>query len=177
MSLLFLAAAGVAIAGGVGVVLSRQPVHSVLALVINFIGLAVLFLSLQAEFLAVIQIIVYAGAVMVLFLFVIALLTVKAEYREATSVALPGQRAAGVVVAAGLAGVLGIAGLRAGFGRAPAATLGPPWPSQIDASFGTVPEFGRWLLNTHVLPFEMMALVLMVAVVGVVILVGRRDVA
>lgn len=171
MTVLFLVAAAVAVAGAVGVVLSRQPVHSVLALVVNFIGLAVLYLSLQAEFLAVIQIIIYAGAVMVLFLFVIALLTVKIEHREATSSALPGQRAAGVAVAAALAGVVGAAGLRAGFGGGPS-TAAPP-----DASFGSVTEFGRWLFGVHVLPFELMALVLMVAVVGVVILVGRRDVA
>ncbi|NLG70086.1 MAG: NADH-quinone oxidoreductase subunit J, partial [Firmicutes bacterium] len=77
MTLLFVAASAVAIAGALGVVAARTPVHGVLAMLANFAGLSALFLSLQAEFMAVAQIIVYAGAVMVLFLFVISLLSAR----------------------------------------------------------------------------------------------------
>ena len=69
----------IAILGAIGVVAFRTPVHSVLSLVVNFLGLAALFLSLNAEFLAIVQIIIYAGAIMILFLFVIALLTVRKD--------------------------------------------------------------------------------------------------
>lgn len=172
MSPLFLVAAALAVAGAAGVVLARPPVHGVLALVVNFIGLATLYLSLQAEFMAVVQIIIYAGAVMILFLFVIALLTVRREGGEQPASPLPGQRAAGVATAAALAGLLGAAALRFGFGGA-----GPVAARPVDELFGGVVAFGRSLLSAQLFPFELAALVLVAAVVGVVVLVGRGDAA
>src|SRR5690606_6524062 len=79
MVLFFLLGSLMAVAGASGVVVARKPVHGVIGMILNFLGLALLYVSLQAEFLAVVQIIVYAGAVMVLFLFVVALLTAHAK--------------------------------------------------------------------------------------------------
>lgn len=163
---IFVLASLLAIASGLGVIIARSPVHQVIAMVLNFIALAVLYLSLDAEFMAVIQLIVYAGAVMVLFLFVVALLTVRATPEERAKGPLWGQEALGsglgVLLLAALTGTIW-AGGKAGTGTAP-------------AGFGSVHFFGYELLTTHVLAFELTAFVLLVAAIGVIILVGRREV-
>lgn len=164
MTFLFIAAAALAIAGAVMVCVAKNPVHNVLALVTNFLGLALLYLTLHAEFLAVIQIIIYAGAVMVLFLFVIALLTAGTKPVENAKETLPYQAAAAVAVGFILVALLGV--------RAVPARV--PVPA-VFANFGSVAEFGKQLLTTNLFAFELTAFVLMVAVVGVVILVGRSD--
>src|SRR3954471_4736910 len=93
----FVIAAAVVLAGALGVVTSRNPVHAALGLVLTLFGVAVLFVAQKAHFLAVVQVIVYAGAIVVLFLFVIMLLGVdKAEDLE--SEPLAGQRPAAVIV-------------------------------------------------------------------------------
>lgn len=157
-----------AVLGALGVILARTPVHSVLALVLNFLGLAALYLSLQAEFMAVIQLIIYAGAIMVLFLFVISLLSVRNVPTERSVGRLRGQGPAGFAVGGALAALLAGAAL-AGAGSLPA-------PAAAPSAFGSVAHFGRELLTTHVFAFELTAFVLMVAVVGVVVLVGRKQV-
>nr|PZN37094.1 MAG: NADH-quinone oxidoreductase subunit J [Bacillota bacterium] len=166
MTPVFLVAAALAVAGALGVILSRQPVHSVLALVLNFLGLAALYISMDAEFLGVVQLIIYAGAIMVLFLFVIGLLTARKDPVEREgSEPLPLQRPLSIAAAGALALLLGGSLLAARLGGRPGVPQG----------FGTVKEFGRHLLVTHVLPFELTAFVLMVAVVGVIVLVGRKQ--
>lgn len=162
MTLVFVAAAAAAILGALGIIAARQPVHGVLALVLNFLGLAVIYVLLTAEFMAVIQLIVYAGAIMVLFLFVIALLTARKDPMEAPDSPLSN-------VWPALAGI-SVLGLLAG-------TVLWSYERQaagVPEDFGTVKAFGHHLLTTHVLPFELTAFVLMVAVIGVVILVGRK---
>ncbi len=156
----------VAILGGIGVVTARGAVHSVLALVLNFLALAALYLSLNAEFMAVIQLIIYAGAIMVLFLFVIGLLSVRKDPIERTIARLKAQGPAGVAIGAALALLLAGAGLMGSTGAAAGAAA---------PEFGTVAQFGKELLTTHVYAFELTAFVLMVAVVGVVVLVGRKQ--
>lgn len=167
MNLLFLIAGLLSICGALGVLLAKQPVHQVLSTVLNFIGLAVLYLSLSSEFMAVIQMIIYGGAVMVLFLFVIALLTARKEPIEQEQ---PGtsstQVIAGWSIGLGILTTLSLAGL---WGRA-GGTL-----AALPEGFGSVGNFGQELLTTHLLPFELTAVVLMVAVIGVVILVGRQQ--
>ncbi len=169
MTLLFVAASAVAIAGALGVVAARTPVHGVLAMLANFAGLSALFLSLQAEFMAVAQIIVYAGAVMVLFLFVISLLSARNRPTEGPEDRLWGQLPAGVataaVVVAGL--VMAVAG--------PSATVGgaASW-RPVPEGFGGVEAFGRVLLTAFPFELELAGLVLLVALVGVMVLVGRR---
>lgn len=166
MITMFVIASALAVASGLGVILARSPVHQVIAMVLNFIALAVLYLSLDAEFMAVIQLIVYAGAVMVLFLFVVALLTVRAEPEKLRKSPLWGQEALGsglgVLLLAALALTVWL-GERAGTGAVP-------------DGFGSIQFFGYELLTTHVLAFELTAFVLLVAAIGVVILVGRREV-
>jgi len=170
MTILFVAASTVAIAGALGVVAARTPVHGVLAMLTNFAGLSALFLSLQAEFMAVAQIIVYAGAVMVLFLFVISLLSARNRPTEGPEDRLWGQLPAGVataaVVVAGL--VMTVAG--------PSATMGGAAGSwrPVPEGFGGVEAFGRVLLTAFPFELELAGLVLLVALVGVMVLVGRR---
>lgn len=166
MSALFAVCAAVVILSAIGVVASRHPVHSVVALIVNFAALAVLYLTLSAEFLAMIQIIVYAGAILVLFLFVIALLTVGSDPVERGRNRLPEQ--AGQAVLAGLValGFLGW-GVRADWSGG---AVKPP------ADLGTIGDFGVQLLTTHVFAFEATAFVLLVAVIGVVMMAGRREV-
>ncbi len=88
-------------AGALGVIVAKTPVHSVISLVVNILALAALYLALHAEFLALIQVIVYAGAIMILFLFVIALLTARKDPIERTEGKLEGQRELGLVTAVG----------------------------------------------------------------------------
>ncbi len=161
----FVIAGLIALAGALGVVVARYPVHQVLATVLNFIGLAVLYLSLSAEFMAVIQLIVYGGAVMILFLFVIALLTARKDPIERDQSLVSPHRIAGYAVGGAVLLMLALVGL---VGKASGSF------ASISESFGSVKNFGAELLTVHVLPFELTAFILMVAVIGVVILVGRQ---
>jgi NADH-quinone oxidoreductase subunit J len=151
---------------GIAVIASRQPVHSVVALIVNFSALAVLFLTLDAEFLAMIQIIIYAGAILVLFLFVIALLSVSKQEVERAPSRLSFQTVPSVV--AGLAALALLAGgVRSAAGTAYA---------KAPADFGFVGNFGNALLTTHLFAFEVTGFVLLVAVIGVVLMAGRKEV-
>jgi NADH-quinone oxidoreductase subunit J len=166
MSPLFVVAALLSIAGGLGVVLAKQPVHQVLATVLNFIGLAVLYMSLQSEFISVIQIVVYGGAVMVLFLFVIALLTARKDPMEREASKLSGQAIASYAIGGAVLLMLALVGV-VGKSTGGFAAVAP--------TYGTTKQFGMELLTTHVLPFEVLSFILLVAVIGVVILVGRQQ--
>jgi NADH-quinone oxidoreductase subunit J len=162
---LFWITAFVAIASAIWVISSRQPVHSVVGLIVNFAALAVLFLTLSAEFLAMMQILIYAGAILVLFLFVIALLTIGAQPVEIGPGRLSFQAVPSVV--AGLAAlVLMGAGLRVAWSQSAASP--PP-------DLGTVASFGQQLLTTHVFAFEVTAFILLIAIVGVVMMAGRKE--
>ncbi|MBE2232274.1 MAG: NADH-quinone oxidoreductase subunit J [Anaerolinea sp.] len=162
--LFFLILAAAAIAGALGVVLSKKPVYSALSLLVNFAVVAVLFITLQAQFVAVVQIIVYAGAIVVLFLFVIMLIG-----GDLPGVAIrPRGRAVAAVVAA-LAGVLALAGLGyAVIAGSPAAMSGAV-PGN-----GSVQAIGEALFTTYLLPFELASVLLLVAMVGAVAL-ARKD--
>jgi NADH-quinone oxidoreductase subunit J len=165
VTLLFWACAVVLVGSALGVIVSRHPVHSVVGLIVNFAALAVLFLTLSAEFLAMIQVIIYAGAILVLFLFVIALLTVGSAPIENEAMKLPEQ--AGQSVVAGLVALGLLAwGIRADWTQSAAR---PP------ADLGTVGKFGVELLTTHVFAFEATAFVLLVAILGVVMMAGRKE--
>ena len=170
MTVLFLAASVVAIAGALGVVMASGPVHGVLAMLVNFAGLSALFLSLHAEFLAVAQIIIYAGAVMVLFLFVISLLSVRNRPVEGPDDRLRLQIPMAVATVAVLvAGVLmSVVGPSTPVGQAVQGWQPAP------EGFGSVEAFGEVLLRTFPFELEVAGLVLLVAVVGVMVIVGRR---
>ncbi len=166
MNVLFLIAGLMAIAGVIGLILAKQAVHQVLATVLNMIGLAALYLSLQNEFLAVIQMIVYGGAIMILFLFVIALLSARKDPVEKDAGKLTLSSILGFSFGGALLLMLGVVAV---FGKEGAAAFG-----KVAEDFGQVQPFGYELLTTYVLPFELLAFILMVAVIGVVILVGRQ---
>ncbi|MDR7543032.1 MAG: NADH-quinone oxidoreductase subunit J [Armatimonadota bacterium] len=156
----FLPAAALAIAGGVGVIVSRQPVHSAIALLIVLAALAVTYLVLAAPFVAALQIIVYAGAIVVLFLFVVLL--VHARSGEGPLVKLPRQRAAVALFAALYLAVL-LAAVLAAAGRLP----------PVPARFGTAQRVGEALFVHYVLPFELASIILLVGIVAAAVL-GRR---
>jgi NADH-quinone oxidoreductase subunit J len=165
MIVLFWICAVVLIASGIWVVASRQPVHSVVGLIVNFTALGVLFLMLSAEFLAMMQILIYAGAILVLFLFVIALLTIGAQPIERGAGRLAFQTAPSVIAGLAALAVMG-AGLRVAWAQSAAAPT---------AGLGTVATFGQQLLTTHVFAFEVTAFILLIAIVGVVMMAGRKE--
>ncbi|HVD02304.1 MAG TPA: NADH-quinone oxidoreductase subunit J [Candidatus Dormibacteraeota bacterium] len=155
---IFFIASLLALLGAVGVVLFRNPIASVLSLVLVMFALSVHFLLLSAQFLFAVQIIVYAGAVMVLFLFVIALL---GPGRELATSRLPRQGWLAVVFAAGFAVLL--VSLLGNL------TYHQPASTNLDL-FGTVEQVAIGLFTTYLYPFELTSLILLVAAVGAIYL-------
>ncbi|MBV8067620.1 MAG: NADH-quinone oxidoreductase subunit J [Candidatus Eremiobacteraeota bacterium] len=156
----------VLIASAVWTISASKPVYSVVALLLNFAALAVLYVTLSAEFLAVIQIIVYSGAILVLFVFVIALLSSGVSPFSVGPNRLPKIWApAGIVILVAL-GFLVYAVSQAAM-VAPRTPNGPVGAANV---FGSVADFGTALFTVQLLPFEVTALILMVAVIGVITL-------
>lgn len=152
------------VAGAITVVMARNPVYSGLGLLGTMLSLAVLYVAQLAHFLAAIQIIVYAGAVMTLFLFVIMLIGV--DKAEDTSETLPRQRMIVGGLAALVVGLAAYLGFSSRFDWVPAAT-GEADPA---ATNGTVEAIGEALFGTWVLAFEVTALLLTVAAAGAIAL-------
>jgi len=181
-SLLFWTFATVTIACAILVVCLRNPVSCALAMVGSFLGLAALFVGLDAFFVAVIQILVYAGAIMVLFLFIIMLLDLKTEARRAPKLlpALGGVVLAGLLIVQ-LVGILGQTpdtALPALDLPAGAAALAPKAPLLAEKlRSGSLPDvhlIGQNLFTRHNLQLQIVGTLLLVATVGVVTL-SRRD--
>jgi NADH-quinone oxidoreductase subunit J len=174
--LFFIAGFGV-IAGAVGVVVLRDPFYSVLALVGHLIALAVLFLLLRAEFVAAAQVVVYAGAVMVLYVFVVAYVGGSASGPHGDDL-LPGVRLGGANLRLGgaiAAGALLIELLIALLGTGLKAIEGQGAPySPGPRTFGTPAYIGNLLLTRFLLAFEAASILLLIAAVGAVVLAGRR---
>jgi NADH-quinone oxidoreductase subunit J len=147
-----------------GVLAARNPVYAAMNLVAAFFCMAGLYVLLTAHLIAFMQILVYAGAVMVLFLFVIMLLSIGDEHliKERTRAV----QLFGVLGAVALAAVLGSAIAQAG-GRAGD-------PARVDATFGTVKAVGSVLFTEYLLPFEVTSLLLLVAIVGAVVVAKER---
>ena len=154
-------AAFACLGSGVAVVSFSNPFYSALALIGNLGSLAVLYLLLSAEFVAAAQVLVYAGAVMVMFLFVIAYLGGRADAPWAGG---PSWQSVGAVAAAGalLVEIIVAIGLKAGGGLSNEA--------EIRSAFGSPSEIGRLFLTDHLLAFEITSVVLLVAAIGGVIL-------
>jgi NADH-quinone oxidoreductase subunit J len=159
--IVWIAAAFACVSSGIAVVSFSNPFYSALALIGNLASLAVLYLLLSAEFVAAGQVLVYAGAVMVMFLFVTAYLGGRADAPWAGG---PTWQSIGAVLAAGaiLVEVIVVIGLKAG-GRL-------SHQAQIGGSFGSPHQIGRLFLTDHLLAFEITSVVLLVAAVGAVIL-------
>jgi NADH-quinone oxidoreductase subunit J len=149
---------------GAAVVLNRNPIASALNLVVSFLGLAALFMMLDAYFIGIIQILVYAGAVMVLFLFIIMLLDIRAEERRKINlIAVTG----GVFVALALFFQIYsvVHQLRA---------AEQPFPPLSAAKIDDVHNIGLLLFDKYNLPFQVIAILVLVATVGVIVLSKRE---
>jgi NADH-quinone oxidoreductase subunit J len=159
-ALLFVALAIVTIASALVVVLHRNPVYCALGLVATLGSIAILFLGLDAHIVGFLQIIVYAGAIVVLFLFVIMLLNLQEE---------PEAFSAPILVVLGMGGGVGFATIVAiAVARAPLAA-----PAASEGFGGTVPLAER-LFTTYLLPFELTSILLLVAIVGAVV-IGKKS--
>lgn len=162
MAITFYILAALALAGALGVVAARSTVKAALSMLATFVAVACLYLQLEAELLAAVQVIVYAGAVLVLFLFVIMLLAGGAEERGRSRHLA--QRLAGVALAAAfvflVGGAVGAGWLWSG------ASLATPW--------GHTRTLAGVLFVRYLLPFEATSLLLVAAVVGAVVLAGRK---
>ncbi len=164
--LLFIILSVISVVSALCVIFVRNPIYSVLSLVLTFFSIAAHYILLKAQFLAVVQFIVYAGAIMVLFLFVIMLLnlnqTENQEKRSFISKAI-------AVVAGGLL-LVSIVGLLKG------ATLNPIIMENGLSSdeIGTVQTLGRYLFTDFVLPFEISSVLFLSAIIGAVML-GKKD--
>jgi NADH-quinone oxidoreductase subunit J len=154
-------------------IVQKVPVYSVVGLLANFVALAILYLTLNAEFVFVMQIVVYSGAVLVLFLFVIAMLSSGVGPFAEGPNRLPHALGPALgIVAVGVAALIysmARVTLQAPDAPAGSAQLGQAGQAGV---FGSIADFGAALFSAHLLPFEVTALILMVAVVGVVVLAG-----
>ncbi|MDE2730405.1 MAG: NADH-quinone oxidoreductase subunit J [Bacteroidota bacterium] len=159
---LFLGASLIAIVASVGMLVSRSPVRSALWLILTLIVIAGLYLTLQADFIAVIQVLVYAGAIMVLFLFVIMLLNLgempdleRVDFKK------------------GVGFVLGVAVLTLLTYIGTTAALDFPASSSDPATTGTATAIAKSLFTQYALPFEMIGILLLLATIGAVMLAKR----
>jgi NADH-quinone oxidoreductase subunit J len=163
----FAVAAAIVLAGAIGVVVARNPVHSALMLVMTLFGIAVLFVLQRADFLAAVQVIVYAGAIVVLFLFVIMFLGVDRQENIAAE-PLRGQRPLAIgLIALGATGLLLL-------GQVSGWVTGAPHVAGSDTgSQSNVALLGKSVYTTYLFPFEATAALLVIAVVGAVVLARR----
>ncbi len=161
----FMIAALVTVGAAVAMVLSHNAVHSALWLVLNFFGVAVLYLLLNAPFLAMVQITVYAGAIMVLFLFVIMLLGSEKGQEEVNG--LPWQTPVALVLALVLVSIAAYALI---VSPTPALALQGGAAGTSTLTIGAPDEVARSLFTTYLLPFEITSVLLLVALIGAVVL-------
>ena len=167
----FLVAGAVCLGGALGVVVSRNPVHAALSLVATLFGIAVLFVAQEAHFLAAVQVIVYAGAIVVLFLFVLMLLGV--DRAEDLSVEpLGGQRIAALVVGLGVL-ALPLLALASTDGEATGARPAEGALNRVSEGAGDLTQLGQSLFTTHLFAFEITSVLLVIAVVGAVVLARK----
>lgn len=163
-TILFWVLSTLMLGSAVCVVLFRNPVNSAMSLVLSFLALAALYVTLDAFFIGIIQVLVYAGAVMVLFLFIIMLLDLKAETRRRLNLA---------ALAGGIAVLLGFVVLVAQVVQSLPASR-EPFPALARSGYSDVSDVGVALFSGFNLPFQVIGVLLLVATVGVVILSRRQ---
>lgn len=151
-----------AIVAAIGVVLSKNPIYSVLWLIIVFFSISGHYILMNAQFLAIVNIIVYAGAIMVLFLFVIMLMNLNAETEPSKNIYL---KMAGVIAGMCLMIVI-VAAL------AESSNISVPLAKGSDA--GLIKNLGKALFNQYVIPFELSSILFLSAMVGAVV-IGKKD--
>jgi len=171
----FVIASAMMLVGAVGVIVRRNPVHAALSLVLTLFGVAVHFVALKAYFLAAVQIIVYAGAIVVLFLFVIMLLGVDKAEDLKTEPLVTQRWLAGI---AGL-GLLGLLVLAVSRGVDMLRSRGDALATSVEDPTGdaNIQELARSVFGDHVVAFELTSVLLVVAVVGTVMLTRKRTAA
>jgi NADH-quinone oxidoreductase subunit J len=161
---IFILTSLVAIVAALLVILQRNPIASVMYLVTTFVAQAILFIQLQAAFIAILQVIVYAGAIMVLFLFVIMLLNLRREDfgKDIRLKFKPLAIAFAVVLLIETLVVIN-------------ASLIPAQPgADLSATFGSVQEVGKELFTTYLYPFELTSVLLIVAILGAVVMAKKK---
>ncbi len=161
----FVIAGAACLAGALGVVLSENPVHAALSLVGTLFGIAVLFVAQEANFLAAVQVIVYAGAIVVLILFVLMLLGVD-QVEDLRIEPLVGQRAAAAVVSLGILALT--VGALASTGYEATGVVG-----EIDATVPDIERLGESLFTDYLYAFEITSVLLVIAVVSAILLARR----
>ncbi len=165
-TVVFYVFAALALAGALLVISFKNPVSSALSLVLTLFSTAVLFVLLLAHFIAVIQILVYAGAIMVLFLFTVMFLNLKPEALKFESKHLHFKVSA-------LLAVLFLVGYFASLGFKKGLLLSNIGASNMDG-FGTVEGVGTTLFTDYLLPFELTSILILVAIIGVVVIAKKR---
>jgi NADH-quinone oxidoreductase subunit J len=163
MQTLFFILGGVALVSGGLVVFQKHPLRSALWLIVNFFAVAAIYLLAHAEFIAAIQVIVYAGAIMVLFLFVIMLLNIRQPEAE-PKIPFIGQKLGGIVLA-GFTGLILVYGI-----TRVVLTSGKP----MAPGLGNTETIARSLFTDYLLPFEVTSVLLLVAIVGAVVLAKSK---
>ena len=161
--IIFLVLAAIAVLGAVSLILQRHPIHSALSLIVVMVALAGLYLLMGAEFVAAVQIIVYGGAIMVLFVFVIMLLNAGEEERTNFSKLAT---YAGVPLAVAIAGLIAAAILKS---SANLSTAGP------NGALTSTKNLSMLLLREFVYPFELTSFLVLVAILGAIVLAQREN--
>lgn len=165
-AIVFFLFAAIAVLAALGVVIARSPIRAALSLALVFVSLAVMYVLLSAPFLAVAQVMIYAGAVLILFLFVIMVLNPRVDrvaWRPAS------QTVVAVIFAIALAGLL--------IGSLAASDIAPfrgPFTPEVIAELGHVQVIGTLLFTDYLLPFEIASVLLLVAIVGAMTLARRE---
>jgi NADH-quinone oxidoreductase subunit J len=165
--ILFFVFALVAVAGAIMLIVAREPIHSALALILVMVSLAALYLLLGAEFIAAVQVIVYAGAIMVLFVFVIMLLNAGVEQRTNLSKMAP---YAGLPLAVVL--LFGLAHWMAhsSIGTTVANGVGAPTQAAVSTR-----ELATMLFQKYLFPFEATSILILIAILGALVLARRSE--
>ncbi len=160
--IIFFAVSALAVASGFYFVFAKNPLYAILSLIITFFSIAGLYILLNAQFLGIVQIIVYAGAIMVLFLYILMMLNLNKEdeSKKGNLTKFIGVFTAGLLL-------IGILGAFKGLNKQ---TFG----TGADASVGLTKNLGKLLFNEYVLPFEFASILILAGIVGAV-LIGKRD--
>ena len=159
---LFFFIALVAVASAVYFVFAKNPLYAILSLIVTFFSIAALYVLLNAQFLGIVQIIVYAGAIMVLFLYVLMMLNLNAkdESKKHNLLKFTGIISAGIIF-------VGMIGAYKGVAMTTATT-------NVDSQIGLTKNLGKLLFNEYVLPFELASILILAGIVGSV-LIGKKD--
>ena len=159
---LFFFIALVAVASAVYFVFAKNPLYAILSLIVTFFSIAALYVLLNAQFLGIVQIIVYAGAIMVLFLYVLMMLNLnsKDESKKHNLLKFTGIISAGIIFVGMIGAYKGVAMTNA--------------TRNVDSQIGLTKNLGKLLFNEYVLPFELASILILAGIVGSV-LIGKKD--